>query len=436
MHATAATRQSTKARAALGPIASNTSSFAEAPGCATPRGAERGASFGLATAESSPDGAVDRRSATEAPCARHGHGAAPRRRHEPYPGFQLTHADAIAPALPAGYQWCGPGVHLHPAYSMPPRSRAAEAAAALAPVAATPAVTVVAACAAPTPVPSEAPAAAAPAAAAALAAAARAVRVVTSVPAPAAAPSGGHACAPPSGLRSQHNTSVSSDVSEPSTRPKYEGRRAVQTRLVATVQFRFRTAPFTVPPELEHVCEPDAAVVVQGDRGEDAGTVLCVERDPCAAVPHCAVTRLASPADLHRVRVASEFAVLVLERVCVLAKVEATRNPQFQQLVVVDVDVQMDLNKVYVHYTSPWRVQFGNFTRALWQALPFKPRIWMNQINFADTSRMSIKGRASRNNPAPPKNPSPPKGRAPRHERPSAGGPGPQRRQHDGEHPK
>jgi len=185
-----------------------------------------------------------------------------------------------------------------------------------------------------------------------------------------------------------------------------------------TVQFRFRTAPFTVPPELEHVCEPDAAVVVQGDRGEDAGTVLCVERDPCAAVPHCAVTRLASPADLHRVRVASEFAVLVLERVRELAKVEATRNPQFQQLVVVDVDVQMDLKKVCVHYTSPWRVQFGNFTRALWQALPFKPRIWMNQIKYDDTTRI------------------PSNRRAPRHERPSAGGPGPQRRQHDGEHPK
>jgi hypothetical protein len=304
----AATRRSREPRAALGPIESNTSSFAEASGCATPHGAGSGASFGLRTPEPVPDSVAPRRGVdcggtmVPVPARR---GGALRFRHEPYPALHLANPRLTAPSLPPGLQGRSPSV------SPAPRPPAAEAA-----------------------------------------------------PAPLL-PAGADAA-------------------------------AVQTTIVATVQFRFRTAPFAVPAELEHACAPGVAVVVPGDRGEDGGTVLSVKSDARAALRAAAVKRVASPADADRIATASRRAAPVAVLVRKLVADEATRNPQFGQLTVLGVDVQMDQKKVSVHYTSPWRVQFGKFASRVWHSLPIAARVEMNQVNYARAKPMPRNDRAPR----------------------------------------
>jgi hypothetical protein len=162
--------------------------------------------------------------------------------------------------------------------------------------------------------------------------------------------------------------------------------------VLVSVKFHTRSVFHAVPDSMLYACVPGVVVVVQGHRGEDAGTVdyLVSRRNPDVHTP--CVRRIATAADIKRMHAAANHCRRVLQLVRRFVADEAAcnisrdrRHNPFAEVTIVGVDIQMDLRKIFIHYkAAAGHVGFGEVVTRLRQALPFRARdvrVWTNDCN-------------------------------------------------------
>jgi cell fate regulator YaaT (PSP1 superfamily) len=134
-----------------------------------------------------------------------------------------------------------------------------------------------------------------------------------------------------------------------------------------------RTGIFTNPVGIN--IKTGDYVVVEVDRGEDAGIVIALGRVVTLKeidVEPPQLMRLATPADLEKIKTNREEEEKAFE-VC---KEKITKHDLNMKL--VDVEYQFDRNKLTFYFTSDQRVDFRQLVRDL--AAKYRTRIELRQI--------------------------------------------------------
>jgi cell fate regulator YaaT (PSP1 superfamily) len=141
-----------------------------------------------------------------------------------------------------------------------------------------------------------------------------------------------------------------------------------------------RTGIFTNPVGIN--IKTGDYVVVEVDRGEDAGIVIALGRVVTLKeidVEPPQLMRLATPADLEKIKTNREEEEKAFE-VC---KEKITKHDLNMKL--VDVEYQFDRNKLTFYFTSDQRVDFRQLVRDL--AAKYRTRIELRQIGVRDEAK-------------------------------------------------
>eukprot|EP00672_Neobodo_designis_P018165 CAMPEP_0174826660 /NCGR_PEP_ID=MMETSP1114-20130205/71_1 /TAXON_ID=312471 /ORGANISM="Neobodo designis, Strain CCAP 1951/1" /LENGTH=414 /DNA_ID=CAMNT_0016060201 /DNA_START=164 /DNA_END=1408 /DNA_ORIENTATION=+ len=168
----------------------------------------------------------------------------------------------------------------------------------------------------------------------------------------------------------------------PSARPSPANRELAPP--VALVRFRYRSAYFCVAADLAEACDPGTLVVVDGDRGVDAGTVVEIVPTPPDGQRHPTawVRRVANTEDTDLRRAMDREADRAVEFVRGLQS-DRDVGGDFCGATLLDCEFQLDGRKLYVHFHHRHRVKFAKIPATIFHE--FKCRVWMHQTNYYDT---------------------------------------------------
>jgi hypothetical protein len=208
-------------------------------------------------------------------------------------------------------------------------------------------------------------------------------------------------------LYASHDTSFSSSAAgEPSDRRRAEGVRVLNTTpndndngktvwwRYAIVQFAFRRAMFHITEELASTCPLSSMVVVEGDRGEDAGVleqIECVYNREPPSKRLLRVLRLASMAEVNLTHCNLALGEIAAEKVAKLIQnptelmLRTCVHREFSTMRVIACEYQLDRKRLTVYYSADSGVIHGGIARELYYQ--FHCRIWMNQIYTPKNAR-------------------------------------------------
>jgi hypothetical protein len=153
-------------------------------------------------------------------------------------------------------------------------------------------------------------------------------------------------------------------------------KKAPVTRF-AIVNFKHESKTFIAPFKIQ----AGDIVVVEGDRGENIGTVEEITTEmPSYAVP-CKVVRKATQHDL------SQLASQRVKEAEATATVDAAMKTLGLRATVVDCEFQFDLNKLSIFVKRPTKNAFVDF-RKLQRGLfrDFRCRIWLNYMDEVEAA--------------------------------------------------
>jgi len=150
---------------------------------------------------------------------------------------------------------------------------------------------------------------------------------------------------------------------------------------MAQVRFKgHRIELFILPDDVE--VQPGGVVIVEADRGIDAGTLLRCGPGQLSARPRQAVQRIlraATKEELHHLEQVREEDASAL-RIC-RERVEVSGPP----MRMIDAEFQFDGNRVTFYFTAEGRVDFRALVRDL--AKIFRTRIELRQIHPREAAR-------------------------------------------------